>query len=102
MLNRRYYIFSGRTFSNREILKRDGATWNPDAKVWMVSGRLLDRTVWEYRRAGVKVEIFETAPAVWCAFYGEDDDAEEVEIPAGGMIDITNMSDDALDALLGM
>ena len=63
MIGRSYYTFSGRTYPNRDALKRVGASWNSEMKVWTLVGTLLDSTLWGLRRLGVKVEISNTAPA---------------------------------------
>lgn len=52
------YTISGRgTYHLRNEFKSMGGTWNPSEKSWTVRGRLLDATVWGWRRMGCKVEI---------------------------------------------
>lgn len=85
------YIFSGRTFQNRATLRDMGAEWHPAEKVWTLraGGNGMERRLVQLRRAGVKVER---------GVLG----STEPEAPAAGqLIDITHMSDAALDALLG-
>jgi hypothetical protein len=51
------YTITGCTYYLRNEFKSMGGIWNPSEKSWTVKGRLLDATVWGWRRQGCKVEI---------------------------------------------
>lgn len=62
-----YYTFTGNTYRNRDELNRYGigACWNPAEKRWELVGSLLERTLVNLRRMGVRIATSQCEPDGW-------------------------------------
>ena len=57
-MNANTYIVTGNTYTHREFLKREyHARWDAERRAWTFSGRILESTLYQMRRMGLRVAV---------------------------------------------